>query len=184
MRQPIYTSIYGLATIVLFFILGITYQSCGKKKDEALTIDQMSENVEEIADKYSDESIFEDDEYSDDSDASDGEVQDDSYTTSGSDQESDATYTYQQEEAQTTNSSSLSSGYMVIAGNYLLEDNAKSMVNKLQQAGYSNARKVVFDLSQYYTVIAGIYDDRSVASSVSSELNGKSIDNYVLKRKN
>jgi len=139
MKQPLYTAIYGIATIVLFFILATTYQSCSNQTD--------------------------------------------SYTSTDTDQEdTEDSYTYQQEE--TSDASSLSNGYMVIAGNYLLEDNARAMVTRLRGAGYSNARKVVFDLSQYYTVIAGIYDSRSVASSVSSELNGKNIDNYVLRRQN
>jgi len=72
---------------------------------------------------------------------------------------------------------------VVIAGNYLVEGNASVMVRKLKSSGYGDAEKVVFDLSRYYTVIAGSYDSRSLANSISSELDGKGIENYVLRKR-
>ncbi len=83
-------------------------------------------------------------------------------------------------EATTYNDQGTSYGeYMVIAGSYLLEDNAKNMINKLKRMGYSNAEIVYFDQSQYHSICAGRYDSRSSAASTSSRLKNDGIDSYV-----
>lgn len=69
--------------------------------------------------------------------------------------------------------------YMVIAGSYLLEDNANKMINKLKGMGYSNAEIVYFDQSQYHSICAGRYDSRSSAKQTSSGLKDQGIDSYV-----
>lgn len=79
-------------------------------------------------------------------------------------------------------SSSSSGNYMVIAGSYLLEENAKKMVQKLKGMGYSNAEIVYFDQSQYHSICAGRYNSSSSASQTSSSLRNSGIDSYVHKR--
>ena len=69
--------------------------------------------------------------------------------------------------------------YMVIAGSYLLEDNAQKMIRKLKGMGYSNAEVVYFDQSQYHSICAGRYDSKSTAKSTSSSLKNQGIDTYV-----
>jgi cell division protein FtsN len=69
--------------------------------------------------------------------------------------------------------------YMVMAGSYLLEENAESMVKKLKKMGYPNAKVVVFSNSQYHSVIAASYSGESSAIAVVSELKRKGIDTYV-----
>jgi len=77
-------------------------------------------------------------------------------------------------------STSINNGnFMLLAGSYLIEDNAKIMVGKLKNMGYSNAEVVVFDMSQYYSVCAGRYNSLSSAQQQSSSLKRKGIDNYV-----
>ena len=49
--------------------------------------------------------------------------------------------------------------------------------------GYNNASKVVFDFSQYFTVIAGKYKSESTARSKELELERKGVDAYVHKVK-
>ena len=79
----------------------------------------------------------------------------------------------------TTSTSSSSGKYLLLAGSYLIEDNATTMVNKLKKMGYSNAEVVVFDMSQYHSVCAGRYGNMSSAKQESSSLKRKGVDNYV-----
>jgi len=74
--------------------------------------------------------------------------------------------------------------YMVIAGSYLLEDNARKMVRKLQGMGYNNAEIVYFDQSQYHSICAGKYESRATAKETSSMLKGQGIDSYVHRKQN
>lgn len=69
--------------------------------------------------------------------------------------------------------------YMVLAGSYLLKENADEMVSKLQKLGYNNAEIVVFNFSQYHTVCAGRFNSNSTANQLSSQLKRNGIDNYV-----
>ncbi len=68
------------------------------------------------------------------------------------------------------------------AGSYIVESNANKMKRKLSNFGY-NSEIVVFDLSQYYTVLAGRFSTRSEASQVVRNLRSKGIDCYVQKKK-
>ena len=78
------------------------------------------------------------------------------------------------------NSESTYSGkYMLLAGSYLIEDNAQTMIKKLKKLGYTNAEMVIFDMSQYHSVCAGRYTSLSAAQQESGALKRKGIDNYV-----
>ena len=76
-------------------------------------------------------------------------------------------------------SSSAQGDYMVIAGSYLLEENARKMINKLKQMGYSNAEIVYFNQSQYHSICAGRYNSSSSASQTAQSLKSSGIDSYV-----
>lgn len=180
MSRPFYTALYSLMIIGLYFSLSVIYQSCGNKTKESPSTDELSEKVEEVADNFTEESFFEDD-VDDTSTENDIVVDNDDEREEATTSSSSPTSTSTSYSAPSTSSSA---GFMVVAGNYLLENNASVMVRKLRSQGYTEAEKVVFDLSQYYTVVAGTYESRSIAKSISSELSGKGIDNYVLKRKN
>lgn len=187
MRRPVYTALYMLMIVGIFFSLSLIYQSCGEKTPAAPTEEELAEKAGDVSDSYTQEEFFEDD----DATGSDSDdVEDDGEEMSTIDEDNDDSYTassssssYSNNTPAATSSSLGQGGYIVVAGNYLLENNASEMVRKLKSAGYNKADKVVFDLSQYYTVVAGSYESRSLANSVSSELTGKGIDNYVLKRK-
>ena len=69
--------------------------------------------------------------------------------------------------------------YMVLAGSYLIEDNANSMVRKLDKLGYQNGEVVVFNMSQYHSVCAARLNNYNEAIQLSNELKRKGIDNYV-----
>ena len=81
---------------------------------------------------------------------------------------------------QTTRKSTSNQGsYLLLAGSYLIEDNASDMVKKLRKMGYNNAEVVVFDMSQYHSVCAGRYSNISTAKQESSSLKRQGVDNYV-----
>lgn len=78
-----------------------------------------------------------------------------------------------------SNASSRSGKYLLLAGSYLIEDNARTMVQKLKKMGYADAEVVVFDMSQYHSVCAGRYSSHSSANQESGALKRKGVDNYV-----
>jgi len=75
--------------------------------------------------------------------------------------------------------SSFNGNYLVVAGNYLVESNAEEMVKKLRTMGFTDASHIVFDQSQYYTVVASRSESHSGAQSSSATLKAKGVDNYV-----
>lgn len=176
MSRPVYTVLYSLLIIGLFFSLSIIYQSCGNNKKQEPDTESIASKVEDVADSYTEDAFFEDDENKDDSESSSEEEDSESIPVVSNNNKSG------QSESYTASSTIAPGGFVVIAGNYLLEGNADTMVKKLKSAGYVNAQKVVFDLSQYYTVVAGRYDSRTSANGASSDLKTKGIDNYVLRR--
>jgi len=77
------------------------------------------------------------------------------------------------------NNTSYSGKYLLLAGSYLIEDNAQVMVRKLKKLGYDNSEIVIFEMSQYHSVCAGRYTSLSSAQQESGTLKRKGIDNYV-----
>ena len=69
--------------------------------------------------------------------------------------------------------------YMVIAGSFLIKDNALDMKNRLSKLGYENSELVVFDLSQYHSVVASRYSTYEAALKISNGLKRSGIDCYV-----
>jgi len=82
---------------------------------------------------------------------------------------------------ETTYSDESSVGYFVITGSFSDEINADRMVEQLKEMGYGDAEKIVFDFSQYYSVVSGKYDTESSARSKSLELKNRNINAYVHK---
>jgi len=177
MNKPTITAIYGLLVILVFFGISASIQACGGKKKSG---DQMEEDIssraEAVADEYSDDDIFEDDEETEDGYQSGTEA-----SASIDDNEPDDR-SYTSPPVRPARSSA-GAPHMIVAGNYLLEDNADKMIRDLKRKGFTSAEKVVFDLSQYYTVIAGRYRDRGEANRRAGELKRAGIDNYVITQK-
>ena len=92
--------------------------------------------------------------------------------------------TVEPEQSAGSNSSSSSKPYFIIAGNYIDKSNADVMKKKLIKLNFNNAEIVNFELSQYFTVIAGRYNTESQAHNLVSKLKNKGIDCYVKKKKN
>lgn len=69
--------------------------------------------------------------------------------------------------------------YLVMAGSYIIKDNAKTMVNKLRKLGYKNAEIIVFAGSQYHAVVAVRYKNEGDAMKASNALKSKGVDSFV-----
>lgn len=67
--------------------------------------------------------------------------------------------------------------YKVMAGTYLVKENADKMVDRLRGMGYAQAR--VTPKEKMFSVVAGSYDSESKAREVSEELKRKQIDSFV-----
>jgi len=188
--MPLILRIVLWACFFIFIYMGTTmlFKSCKSETDAALgvadditeevgeSVEDVEENVKKIADKF-----FEDDD----------EI---IYTNEDEDDDSDlANDLFREEPTQQTKRepvkekvstpapvrSSSNGRYLVVAGNYLVEANAREMVKKLKNMGFNGAEHLVFDQSQYYTVIASRSSSRNSAQSSSDNLKGKGVDNYV-----
>jgi cell division protein FtsN len=183
MKKPNYTALLSVGLIACFFLFGLSYQSCTTKKKKE--VDPNSE-LEDISDKHNPDGNFEDETTEGGAGYTfnnDGAAITDEETTAAS---TGATYSAgtptNVSSTASSNASNSAAPYVVVAGNYLLEANADEMLKKLKAKGYTSCEKVVFDLSQYHTVIAGRYSSKSTAQSVSSELKNAGVDNYILKK--
>lgn len=72
--------------------------------------------------------------------------------------------------------------YLVMAGSYLIRENAESMMKNLKKMGFTQAEVVIFDNSQYHTVLAGRYDDENAARQLVVQLRQNGIESYVKAR--
>ena len=75
--------------------------------------------------------------------------------------------------------SSSSGNYYVIAGSFLMKSNAENMVDRLIKMGHPDAVMIVFDTSQYHSVVSGRYNNMSDAKSVVRDIKAEGIDCYV-----
>lgn len=186
MSKPLNVAIYSVLLITLYFGSALLVQSCGSK-DKTEEVQSGNDKLEDIVDGVSENNFFEDDadvSYSSDN-SEDASIQSDETGEVQATEEIDYTSPpVETKPAKTyTTSPARSTGkYAIVAGNYLVESNADAMVIKLNKMGYS-AEKVVFDLSQYYTVVAGRYGSRSSANSKSASLKSSGYDNYVITSK-
>lgn len=71
--------------------------------------------------------------------------------------------------------------YMVMAGSYLLKENAAKMVKKLKTLGYEQAEIVVFQSSQYHSVVAARFASEATAQNAAAALKRKGVDSFVKK---
>lgn len=72
--------------------------------------------------------------------------------------------------------------YLVMAGSYLIRDNAESMMSNLIRMGFTTAEVVVFNNSQYHTVLAGRFNNEDKARQMVDQLRQKGIESYVKAR--
>ena len=189
LNKPLQVTLHGALIIAVFFGLSLGYQSCMKSKnadgisDKELAEQKLTEAAEQTSDDF-----FEDEGDEETNSLLDGESDEDQGAVDDAPAEEIEETPPPVQRAQTVASTpaapaSSSGEFLVVAGNFLIESNANGMVENLKSKGYRGAQSKVFDLSQYYTVVAGQYETRSRANTISGELKKLGIDNYVIRRK-
>jgi cell division protein FtsN len=179
--------------IILWF--STIFNTCNKKND-ARQNDDMNTALQDTTEVYQDleDDLFENDQslFSEEESGTSGTTGSDqpgTTTTTDLFEEEPETYTdYTGAPEQSTESPVPRSGqvdsnpYLVVAGSFLVKENAVKMQNRLIGLGYS-AEVRNFNYSQYHSVIAGRYSDQSKADRVVSALRNQGIQCYVHKRK-
>ena len=184
--------------VALAIILGLTYmatqaESCANKNPTSIHVNDLDANkesddiVEDIEEEDDDEEPA--DEHNDavgstisDEDADDDEV----IPIDGTEPEyTDESDTDEEIEAEIASKGPEQLGdYLVIAGAFKNETNAKNEVEKLKNMGYPNAEIVEFDYSDFYSVCVARYensnDAEKVANSIKNRLGKKA---YVHKKR-
>ena len=166
-----------VAMTAIFLWMSTAFNSCGDKDsildDTTETYEEIIDDTDEFVDEISDDDIFEDAEDFVEADFASDETEEVDFTSD------DNTESYS---PPTSYSSNSSGAYMVIAGNYLVESNARGMTRKLSNLGYPNAEIGVFDRSQYHTVIASRHSSYGAALEVKNAIDQQGIDCYVKKK--
>jgi len=183
--------IVGLFILALFvyFFFSTIFSTCNKKK-EALK-NQVEAGIEQVGTSVSDAASNANDEFFSDDTSTDLDYTSNE-TVSADDlfeeADIDLTENTTQKETQSYTApvskpkqtyNSTDGKYLVVAGNFLVEDNALRMKNKLMNLGYNTSETVVFDQSQYHTVLAARYSKYNDAVSMSNRLKNQGVDNYV-----
>jgi cell division protein FtsN len=187
---------YAVILFLTYLVITAALKSC--KNDSKDVASAQVENTDAQDETYDDDDFFEEgsetSSESDDFFGPEGEEKIDydeidkaldESTSSKQDtyEEPDYTTTTKPSTPPRSSTSSSSAGqYMVIAGSYIINTNAENMVLKLKKMGYANSEIVVFDQSQYYTVVAGRSDSYDGAMTVSGKLKSRGIDSYVHKK--
>lgn len=192
--------LYIILIAFAFIWFSTVFKSCGKDKVPNVvseTVETIGETAEDAIGEVSDD-LFEEDFESDDAISNETTSEDEiDYAQNESNQDEDEddyveeSNTYEEEDytppptnnQTSNNSSSYGGSYMVVAGSYLVRSNAESMVTKLANLGYNNSEVVVFQNSQYNSVIAGRYEDYNSAVDVVNQLKRRDIQAYAHRRK-
>ena len=182
----------------LFLWVSTIVKSCGTDKAETSSSTNTASTNESEDETYDEDDFFEDeseeeatDDPSDMTTESDDQIDyteiDKVVEDNLSEQESNSVQpanTRSQTRPTQNNSTRVSKGnsngkYMVIAGSFLIKDNAIDMQKRLSKLGYDNSELVVFDLSQYHSVVSSRYSTYEAALKVSNELKRSGVDCYV-----
>lgn len=175
----------GIAVVVLLllgFLISTMIKSCNKSSTrEVETTEQ--DIIKSTSDDFEDD-FFEDNLEEENETTSDEITSSDDFDSNYEeiDQALDETPENVTVTPPTSSASNNYGKYMVLAGSYLIKENANNMVRKLNNIGYNSAEIVVFDLSQYHSVCAARLSSYNEAVRISNELKSRGIDNYVHKK--
>jgi len=167
--------IIWIAVLALVYLsIGTLFKSCNSVSDGLdSTVDVIENTVEDVSDQVTDVGEVEYFEDNEELDYTTEEVIEEEII------EEEIIDEPVEEKPRYTNTGSSSGQYMLICGNYLVETNGNEMIKKLRKLGYNSAELVVFDNSQYHTVISSRYSSYNEALRAESALKAKGIDCYV-----
>lgn len=189
MERIVKIAIYVAVLFAASIWISSVFKSCNNTSTDLTETSVESENLNELDDF--EEGFFEE-EFEDDFEEDEQENFETQYESdmgggvieSTAEEEFDTDFTKIEEEKENHTPSrnktvSRSGKYMVLAGSYLIEDNASIMVNRLNKIGYNSAEIVIFNMSQYHSVCADRLSDYNEAVQLSNELKRNGIDNYI-----
>lgn len=180
--------VYAVVLFFIFLWMSTVYKSCNDSENNKTT-SATSETV--IEDNYSADDFFEEgsEENNSGNDAIDyteiDKVVEEKINESNPAPTRDiapdeiVSSTQSSSESTSVNKGNENGKYMVIAGSYLIKENAERMRKRIQDLGYEQSSLVVFDLSQYHSVVAARFSDYDKALKVSNELKRRGVDCYV-----
>ena len=73
--------------------------------------------------------------------------------------------------------------FMVIAGSFIKEENARQQIKKLKSYGYNAAEIKIFVASEYHSVIVSRHANPADAERVVQDLKKKGIESFVKEKK-
>lgn len=73
--------------------------------------------------------------------------------------------------------------YMVIAGSFIKEENARDQLKKLKALGYSKAEIKIFISSEYHSVIVSRHSSSGEAEKVVQNLKKNGVESFVKEKK-
>lgn len=200
MERVLKILVIGIFAFLLILWISTVFTTCNSKKSNEITqTEQQIDSLDNAEEIDLDEDIFsdtEDEEKAANNNTKTEEENIDDYIDYSGDAEKSTTNKKKAKASTSSNNASTASKpkqkkqvasnsngrYLVVAGSYLVKDNAIKMKNRLYDLGYSS-EIVNFDLSQYYSVLAGRYNTRGSAKEVVSILKRNDIAAYVHKKK-
>ncbi len=180
MGRIIRVLIYSMTLIVLYFFV-ITYvNSC--QKDNESQDDLLSELVQQSSELENDSMVL------DTSESTEVNYEELDNIVDGLEKKNKKNPIPSNSTTKTATQSTITNGagdggdYLVMAGSYLIKENAESMARKLKKLGLNNAEVVIFQNSEFHSVVAARYKNENNALTTMTELKSKGVDCYV-KRK-
>ncbi len=187
--------VIGIFAFLLILWIATVFNTCNNKNND----DNVQTEIMEDSLNTTDDIDLTEDIFDDDTTASANEVSvsgDKTNADQKNDKDEDFTdYTGETEVEKSNNKpktekaikpkqkSTYSGKYLVVAGSYLVRGNAEKMKKRLYDLGY-NSEIVNFNLSQYYSVLAGRFNSRKEAQNTVTILKRNGIDSYVHRKKN
>ncbi|MFZ1704984.1 MAG: SPOR domain-containing protein [Saprospiraceae bacterium] len=192
MGRLIRVVLYSIIVLVMYFWITTLLKSYQQKKENQRTA---SLTVQDSTNSHSDSmGVLLNDELLSDSDiisggqvyekldeAIDG-ISDEEFTTTAENNHEEVVSKSKNEEKKETSSKGVSNQpggqYMVIAGSFIKEENARSQLKKLKSIGYNHAEIKIFVSSEYYSVIVSRHTTQNEADKVVQDLKKNGIESF------
>lgn len=93
------------------------------------------------------------------------------------------TQTEQNTHQKVANNGTQGGKYMVIAGSFIKEENARDQLRKLKSIGYQGAEIKIFVASEYHSVIVSRHSQPQDAERVVEDLKKKGVESFVKEKR-
>ncbi len=158
----------NIALLFLSFILLLNFSSCIETPKSKVVKKDLAE---ERMDDTEDDEYLDDDTYDEESDDID-ELSDVMDADETDDDSAQAVLSSNKENVNTSpydSGSQMAGSYMVVVGNFIIEQNAKDYVERMKEIGFLGAEITIFEHSSFYTVNIGRFEEESGAQSIMED---------------